>query len=68
MEYISKNIKNQRQQYFKYYTMLFLLAAMLVFSWYFLTGTSFIWKKDGWTQHYKLPLHNIYTYTKKGQT
>ena len=33
--------------------MLFLLAVMLVFSWYFLTGTSFIWKKDGWTQHYK---------------
>ncbi len=53
MKYISKNIKNQWQQYFKYYTMLFLLAAMLVFSWYFLTGTSFIWKKDGWTQHYK---------------
>lgn len=53
MKYISKNIKNQWQQYFKYYTMLFLLAAMLVFSWYFFTGTSFIWEHDGWMQHYK---------------
>ena len=26
---------------------------MLVFSWYFFTGTSFIWEHDGWMQHYK---------------
>ena len=51
MKYISKNIK--KQQYFKYYTILFLVTAMLVFSWYFFTGTSFIWEKDGWMQHYK---------------
>lgn len=52
MKYISKNIKEQ-QQYFKYYTALFLIAAIFVFSWYFFTGTSFIWENDGWMQHYK---------------
>lgn len=49
MKHISKN----KQQYFKYYTILFIAAVILVFSWYFFTGTSFIWENDGWMQHYK---------------
>lgn len=52
MKYISKKIQC-RQKYYKYYTILFVFTATLVFSWYFFTGTSFIWEKDGWTQHYK---------------
>lgn len=52
MKYISKKIQC-RQRYYKYYTILFVFATALVFSWYFFTGTSFIWKNDGWMQHYK---------------
>jgi len=52
MKYVNRNIQN-RQQYFKCYTILFVLTVILVFSWHFLTGTSFIWEKDGWMQHYK---------------
>lgn len=54
MKYINRNSQGTKQQkYFKYYTIIFITVTLLVFSWYFFTGTSFIWKKDGWTQHYK---------------
>lgn len=52
MKYISRSMKNKKQ-YFQYYTILFILAVILIFSWYFFTGTSFIWENDGWMQHYK---------------
>lgn len=42
-----------KKQYFYVYTLLFLLTACLVFSWYFLAGRTLIWEMDGWKQHYK---------------
>ncbi len=35
------------------YTAAFLLMCLVVFPWYYLAGRSFIWKSDGWKQHYK---------------
>lgn len=45
--------KGGRKQYYLAYTILFLLAACAVFSWYFLSGRTLIWEMDGWKQHYK---------------
>lgn len=42
-----------KRKYFIQYTILFAAACLLVFSWYFLTGRTFIWRDDGWNQHYK---------------
>ena len=41
------------KRYYVTYTILFLLAACAVFSWYFLAGRTMIWEMDGWKQHYK---------------
>lgn len=45
--------KEQKKYYFKMYTILFMIVALVVFSWYFLTGHTLIYKNDGWDQHYK---------------
>lgn len=47
------NEKYRLRQYFALYTILFALVCCMVFCWYFLTGRTFIWKEDGWAQHYK---------------
>lgn len=47
------NGKYRLRQYFVLYTALFGLVCCVVFSWYFLTGRTFIWQGDGWSQHYK---------------
>ncbi|MCH5298576.1 MAG: YfhO family protein [Ruminococcus sp.] len=45
--------KNRRREYFLLYTALFALVCCVVFCWYFFTGRTFIWRADGWSQHYK---------------
>lgn len=47
------NEKSRTRHYFLIYTVLFLLACCIVFCWYFFDGRTFIWYKDGWSQHYK---------------
>lgn len=44
--------RRMKIQYFKIYTILFLIAVFAVFSWYFLTGRTLLWETDGWVQHY----------------
>lgn len=45
--------KMKRKKYYLIYTVLFLAASFLVFSWYFMEGRTLIWQEDGWTQHYR---------------
>ena len=45
--------KHRLRQYYVLYTALFVLVCGIVFCWYFLTGRTFIWQDDGWSQHYK---------------
>ncbi len=49
-----KKMLNQRRwQYFLIYTLLFAAAALLVFSWSFLSGRTLINTGDAWHQHYR---------------
>lgn len=43
----------KKQTYYLIYTICFVIAASLVFSWYFLNKKFLIWTVDGWSQHYK---------------
>lgn len=36
------------------YTLLFLVACLFIYTYYFLIGGSFIWESDGYTQHFQL--------------
>ena len=45
--------KEGRRRLYGCYTGLFIILAFLVFSWYFLSGRTFVWNGDGWVQHYK---------------
>ena len=47
------NEKYRLRQYYVLYTALFAFMCYVVFCWYFLTGRTFIWERDGWEQHYK---------------
>ena len=42
-----------RIKYYLIYSSLFVLLCLIVFQWYFFAGKTFIWKVDGWDQHYK---------------
>lgn len=44
---------SKKKRYFTLYTGCFVLVCLIVFSWYFTAGRTFIWKSDGWNQHYK---------------
>ena len=39
--------------YIGIYTVIFFLICMIVFEPFWSTGRSFVWKVDGWSQHYK---------------
>ncbi len=52
IDHIGKD-DNKKREYFFYYTLLFMIAALSVFSWYFLTGRTLINQGDGLRQHYK---------------
>lgn len=45
--------KNKAFRFFALYTVIFAFTCFVVFCWYFLKGRTFIWKDDGWMQHYK---------------
>lgn len=45
--------KQKKRQYYFFYSLLFLISASLIFCWYFLTDRTFIWYRDGYSQHYK---------------
>lgn len=47
------NINSRKSTYFLVYSVIFLVLAIGVFSFYFFTGKTFIWEVDGWEQHYK---------------
>lgn len=40
-----------RKRFYLYYTGLFLIISMFVFSWYFLLKRTLVWWGDGWQQH-----------------
>lgn len=42
-----------RRTYLFAYTLLFVVMALLVYSFYWLAGKTFIWVVDGWDQHFK---------------
>lgn len=45
-------LRLESKSYFFIYTLLFVFAALITFSWYFFSGRTFIWQGDGWSQHY----------------
>lgn len=44
---------SERQLYYFAYSVLFVVIALIVFSWYFLKGKFLVWTVDGFAQHYK---------------
>ncbi len=42
-----------KKQYYFLYSIVFIIAILLVYGCYFVNGKSFVWQVDGWTQHYK---------------
>ena len=45
--------ESRKRDYYVLYTVFFLILAFFCFSWFFLSGKSFIWGGDGWEQHFK---------------
>ena len=48
-----KRLDSRKSTYFLVYSVIFIILAIGVFSFYFFTGKTFIWEVDGWEQHYK---------------
>ena len=46
-------MNNRYIRFYIAYTILFLVMAFAIFHPFITNGISFVWKKDGWTQHYK---------------
>lgn len=44
---------NERQKFFLAYTVCFLITAFIIYFWYIMQHRTFIWREDGWQQHYK---------------
>lgn len=44
---------NKKRNFYTAYTVLFLLAGLLVFGWIFLSGHTTVWEVDGYSQHLK---------------
>lgn len=42
-----------KRQYYFLYSIIFIIAILLVYGCYFVNGKSFIWQNDGWNQHYR---------------
>lgn len=47
-----ENTGTKKKQYFQIYTVVFVIMALFVCSWFYLTGRTFVWQGDGWKQHY----------------
>lgn len=50
---IKQHRKQSKRPYLFAYTLLFTVTALLVYSFYWMAGKSFIWVVDGWDQHFK---------------
>ena len=50
---VLKNLKSLKNNYYVVFTVLFGVTTLFVFSWFILADRTFIWKNDGWNQHYK---------------
>lgn len=48
---------NTRKKYYLTYSVCFIIAALLVYSWYIISDRTLIWREDGWNQHYKAMLY-----------
>lgn len=46
-----------KRQYYFLYSVVFIIAILLVYGCYFVNGKSFVWQSDGWTQHYRALLY-----------
>ena len=46
-------LQKNRCSYYATYTVVFIIMAVLVFSWYIFTGKTFIYDGDAWKQHFK---------------
>ncbi|MBR5645673.1 MAG: YfhO family protein [Treponema sp.] len=44
--------KKNGKLFLAWYSLLFFIISVIMFSWYFFTGRNFIWHSDGFTQHY----------------
>lgn len=44
---------NTRKKYYFTYSVCFIIIALLVYSWYFISDRTLIWREDGWNQHFK---------------
>lgn len=59
LKYMFDRFKNMEdfntkfKSYFSVYTIVFCICCLFCFSWYILTGRTFIGDGDGWTQHYR---------------
>lgn len=54
------NKSKQRKRILRYigiYSLFFVITAILVFAYNFISGKTFIWKADGWEQHFKALLY-----------
>lgn len=51
--YAPIDTKKGKRQYYLSYSLVFAIAAMIVYCWYFAAGRTFIWNGDGWVQHFK---------------
>lgn len=51
--YAPIDTKKGKRQYYLSYSLVFAVAAMIVYCWYFAAGRTFIWNGDGWVQHFK---------------
>jgi uncharacterized membrane protein YfhO len=49
---IQKTNRHEKQYYFKMYTTIFIFSALIICSWFFFTGRTFISQGDGILQHY----------------
>ncbi|MCR5515987.1 MAG: YfhO family protein [Lachnospira sp.] len=52
-----RKIRKRVLRYIGIYSLIFVITAILVFSYNFVSGKTFIWKADGWEQHFKALLY-----------
>ncbi|MBM6614542.1 YfhO family protein [Desemzia sp. RIT804] len=54
MEQIERSKQKNTSRYFLWYSLLFIVTIVLIYGYFVVSGTSFIWESDGFTQHYLL--------------
>ncbi|MCI3027941.1 hypothetical protein LMF32_02185 [Desemzia sp. C1] len=54
MEQIQRSTKKNTSKEILWYSLLFLITMASIYGYFMVSGTSFIWESDGFTQHYLL--------------